>query len=533
MQLIGRSIKIFPASGLFTETREESTADSGTLTIITGQLQVLDGAEISASTFGTGNAGNLLIRASELVELSGSSGGLPSGIFAQVNENTTGTAGNLTIETKQLIVRDGGQISTATFGEGNGGNLVVRGAGVTEADLVELSGISEYSPDTDASPSGLFATTLGESEKAGAGGNLIIDTRRLIVRDGAQIVASTLGAGAGGTVTVNASESVELTGIGKSPEGEVVLTQKGDIIRSGLFARTRLEGSGKAGSINITTEQLTIQDGATTTVSTRLGSEEAAAGNITAQVNNILLENGIITAETRAGNFGNIALTSNNIQLRRQSSITTNATGTGGNITIDTGVLAALENSDITANSTDSRGGQVNINTEGIFRQGFLGTNLSREASDLASDITATSNLGPQFDGVVNIQTPEIDPTQGLIALPPIDSRPVFQNVCAVTRDNDEIGEFVLTGRGGLPPNPREAINISTSENTSASTEIVEAQGWIKDDKGAIHLVVQAPKITAYSPSESIADCRRTPYSISTKQRNSINLINLITRIWP
>lgn len=528
VELIGSSADGVFASGLYTQS--EGTKNSGNLSVETNRLAVLEGAQIASSTFGPGNAGDLVITASDVVEVTGNSAGYSSSIVSQVipilDENNeiisaTGAGGNMLIETKRLIVEDG-VISTSTFSEGKAGNLVVNAS-----EIVELRGMAVSAGDRI--PSGLLATTEGD----GAGGNLEINTNRLIVENGAQVAASTLSEGVGGTIIVNVTELVELRGIGKSSEGEVILTEKGDIVRSGLLARTRLEGSGNAGSINITTEQLTIQDGATTTVSTRLGSENAAAGNITAQANNILLENGIITAETRSGDFGNIELTSNNIQLRRQSSITTNATGTGGNIILNTGVLAALENSDITANSTDSRGGQVNINTEGIFRQGFLGTDLSREASDLASDITATSNLGPQFDGIVNIQTPEIDPTQGLIALPPIDNRPVFQNVCAVTRDNDEIGEFVNTGRGGLPPNPREAINISIPETTSASTEIVEAQGWIKDEKGAIQLVVQAPKITAYSPSQSIANCRHTPSPISTNHRNSINLINLISRVWP
>ncbi|MFB2970214.1 filamentous hemagglutinin N-terminal domain-containing protein [Aerosakkonema sp. BLCC-F183] len=514
VELIGGTITIDPfaelpyPSGLF--SLAVGFGQGGNLTVETGRLIVNDAAEISNTTFSDGNAGTLLIRASDSVKVSAN-----GGISTQVNqEEATGNGGNITIETKQLIVQNGGQITASTFGIGAGGTLIVRGVeqeGIStanEAESVELIGISP-----DGFPSGLFAITGG----TGAGGNLIINTRRLIAENGAQAAASTIGEGLGGTVTVNASESVQLRGIGIKPDGEIARTGEGDIIRSGLLARTRFEGNGKAGSININTEQLTIQDGATTTVSTRLGSENAAAGNITAQANNILLENGIITAETRAGDFGNIELNSNNLQLRRQSSITSNATGTGGNITLNTGVLAALENSDITANSTDSRGGQVNINTEGIFRQGFLGTNVSREASDFTSDITATSNLGPQFDGVINIQTPEIDPTQGLIALPPIDNRPVFQNVCAATRDNDEIGEFVLTGRGGLPPNPREALNLSTAESTFAPTEIIEAQGWIKDDKGVIHLIVQAPKVTPYSPAESVTACRTpSPVSMNT-----------------
>ncbi len=67
------------------------------------------------------------------------------------------------------------------------------------------------------------------------------------------------------------------------------------------------------------------------------------------------------------------------------SNITTNACGEnviGGNINIDADVLAA-ENSDISANSTDSRGGRVQIKTQGIF-----GAQIGI-ASPNSSDITA------------------------------------------------------------------------------------------------------------------------------------------------
>ena len=85
----------------------------------------------------------------------------------------------------------------------------------------------------------------------------------------------------------------------------------------------------------------------------------------------------------------------------------TNAVGTasGGNISINSATFIALENSDTTANAENGLGGNVMINTQGLFR-----------SED--SDITATSNLGPQFSGVVEINTPETDPSDGLMSLP-------------------------------------------------------------------------------------------------------------------
>ncbi|OKH30836.1 hypothetical protein NIES2119_30140 [[Phormidium ambiguum] IAM M-71] len=501
VEVIGSSADGVFASGLYTQS--EGSKDSGDLIIETNQLIVQEGAQIATSTFGAGKAGNLIINAVDSVEVSGNSAGFSSSIVSQVIPQfedeqifpATGSGGNLSITTKRLLVADG-VISASTFSEGQGGTVTINAT-----NTVEIRGIALF--NGDEIPSGLFATT----ESSGSGGNLTINTRRLIVQDGGQIAASTLSEGAGGTVTVNAAEFVQLNGIGKSAEGEVIRTEEGDIIRSGLFARTRLEGSGAAGSVEVNTPNLTVNNGATITVSSRLGSEDAAAGNLRVNANNIRLQNGIITAETNAGNFGNVDLVSRNIQLRDNSNITTSATGTGGNIGINTDILIALENSDITANSEDSRGGQININAQGIYRQGFIGTDVAREGSDRTSDITATSQLGPQFDGVVNLQTPDVDPTQSLINLPQIAVAPILQNLCAVEAGNEEFSEFVDVGRGGLPPNPREMVNLLTSANVPDPKEIVEAQGWVKDAKGIIHLVVQTSNVTPHSPQVSLSIC--------------------------
>lgn len=51
------------------------------------------------------------------------------------------------------------------------------------------------------------------SINAGDGGNLIVNTRRLLVRDGGRLTTSTYSTGNAKTITVNASESVEVSGV--------------------------------------------------------------------------------------------------------------------------------------------------------------------------------------------------------------------------------------------------------------------------------------------------------------------------------
>jgi filamentous hemagglutinin family protein len=123
-------------------------------------------------------------------------------------------------------------------------------------------------------------------------------------------------------------------------------------------------------------------------------------------------------AESASGNGGDINLQSNLLLLRRGGQISTTAGtalagGNGGNINIDAGFIVAVpqENSDITANAFSGNGGTVTINAQGIF--GIQ----SRQQPTLQSDITASST-GGGINGVVDINTLDIDPNRAFINLP-------------------------------------------------------------------------------------------------------------------
>ena len=207
------------------------------------------------------------------------------------------------------------------------------------------------------------------------------------------------------------------------------------------------------------------------------------------------------------------------IQLRDNSNITTSATGTatpdvsvnGGNIIINTNTLVALEDSDISANSFDGNGGRVSLVSKGIYGTQF------RDKVTPQSDITASSDLGPDFSGVVEISTPNLDPSQGLVQLQVqvLDTESQIVQACAVAKNN----RFIVTGRGGLPPSPNDALSndnvwidlrdvavggesnlSSTSHNRTAITaQIVEAQGWTVTSDGKIVLTAQAPNVTPHN----------------------------------
>jgi large exoprotein involved in heme utilization and adhesion len=282
-------------------------------------------------------------------------------------------------------------------------------------------------------------------------------------------------------------------------------------------------GAGNASDLTIATGQLIVRDGAEVNVSST-GSGDAA--NLEVAARSIRLSNqAFLSSDTKAGQ-GNIILDSQDLVLRRESNITTNAIGTatGGNISIDTDILAALENSDISANAEDARGGQVIIDAQGIF-----GTEFRERENPATSDITATSELGPQFSGTVEINTPDVDPAQGLVNLPAQPTETEVVQACQPGGSQAQ-SEFVITGRGGLPPTPREALGIdiaeldwvtlnpevenrsspavSTNPHRDTPAQIVEAQGWIIGENGEVILTANAPTVTPNSFWQTPTDCR-------------------------
>ncbi|MEH2013173.1 two-partner secretion domain-containing protein [Nostoc sp.] len=450
---------------------------------------------------------------------------------------------DLTITARKLIVRDGAQVLTSTKSTGSGGNLIVNAS-----ESVEVI----RSKTSQGSLSGLFSTTLGE----GNAGNITITTARLHVQNGAEISVGSTGMsdlpdlsqfqsakGKGGDLTVNASESVEL--IGTSARGNA----------SSLLARTF--GSGEAGKITIITGQLIVRDGATITVSSELLKDVTykggtpnlgSAGDLTVSANSILLDNrGKLTSNSESGGGGNITLQVRDLLglgMRRNSQITTNAggNGNGGNITIKVpnGFIFAVpsENSDISANAVGGNGGKVTIDALSV-----IGTQY-REKPTNYSDITASSEFG--LNGKVQINSPDADPSRGLVELP-VNLVDASKQIVADCNSGGKIARssFIRTGRGGLIADPTQPliaddavladwITLSPESQNHANgipkravvlahrniekksqkvnsvnepTQIVEAQGWVIDANGNVVLVDQVPTATPHNSWLNTASC--------------------------
>ena len=333
----------------------DSSGDKGGDIQIQGkQITLTEGTRVFLDSFGEGKVGNLTIKASELVKLEGTvtdedeEGQFESSsaLFADVFD--TGDGGTTLIETKRLIVKDGGNISTSSYGEGKGGNLIVRAS-----ESVEVLGTT---PDGNF-PSALFADVYD----AGDGGNLTIETPRLVVKDGAQITASTRGDGSAGNLTIKASESIELDGF---------FLRNDRILSSGLFAQVNRRSSGNAGNLTVETGKLTLLNGAQISTTARNASQGGEL-NINA-ADSVLVSGTAPNATLSSGRSG--IFVSAEPSYTNDSGELVPTTGDSGNLLINTGRLTVEEGGTVTADTFGTgKAGELTLNVNQlIIRNGGL-----------------------------------------------------------------------------------------------------------------------------------------------------------------
>lgn len=496
-ELLGIASGGFLASNL--STLSSRAGDAGDVFINTGRLILRDGGLVLARTFGAGQGGRMIINAANTVEIVGFSSQtrIPSSLL--VDTSGTGNAGELLIDTERLSIQDGGTIFAQTSNSGRGGTV-----NLSASDLVEVVG-------TSANGSTRSTINVGTGSGTGAGGRLAIATNRLNVNNGGLITVSTFGAGDAGELIINADESVNV--IGTSANG-----RNSSEINAGTDSNAR----GRGGDLFISTQQLTVQDQAEVTVS----SPDGQAGNLSITANAIRLNQGRLTAETgQSGDEAGANITLQGVDLlsmRDRSLISAEANGNanGGNITIDAadGFIIATPpgnpGSDIIANADRGNGGNIDITTQSLFGIEF------RDRLTPDNDITASSRIG--LAGTVAVNTPDVDPSRGLTALPTNladASNQIVRSCSTNTTTTDELGNFVITGRGGLPMNPTEPLEseevltewVSGGEVEGGSpipllpvyAPIVEAQTIAIASNGQVTLTAQALEATSSNPWQS------------------------------
>lgn len=155
------------------ETRPAGPA--GALTLVANSARVEGGSQLTTTTIGSGDAGDLRVDVRDTLVLTGELAGVdqPSGLFARSGEGfgspATGDGGRIVVRAGRLEISDGAQINATTVGSGRAGEIDVETAG----DLViDGARVSTFSANT------------------GATGNLRLEAGHdLVLRNGAEITS--------------------------------------------------------------------------------------------------------------------------------------------------------------------------------------------------------------------------------------------------------------------------------------------------------------------------------------------------------
>ncbi|MFN6560275.1 MAG: filamentous hemagglutinin N-terminal domain-containing protein [Nostoc sp. ChiSLP01] len=492
IEIYGTETNVF-ATGFLTSSKGN---DAGNITINTKFLQFI-GGDISAATLNEGNGGNVIINSTDGVVIDNTV------ITSEIREGAVGKAGDIEINTPKLTLTNGGQIIAGISepdgnlpgGKGEGGNVRINAT-----DAVIISGL-----DADGFPS--LISVRSDNGSIGKPGNITINTGSFRLAERGEITASTNNSSDGGNITINA-RTVEVLNGGRilnstsssGNAGDININAKDSITISGtvaeninaaIFAGTNPDSIGNGGTISLFTNNFNVANGAAVTVRSE-GQGIAGDINIIA-TGNYTANNSFVSARAEQAGGGNINITAKNISLRNHSDIRTDlSTGqaNGGNINLNANTIIALEDSDILAFAPEGKGGNITFNTRALLTAPLYSpTQTSTDANNLQSlansdrtDINASGAISGNIIGVPDITFIQNSLTE--LQDNPIDTNRLIANSC-IARSPKQKGTFLITGVGGLPTRPTNAVtsNYPTGDVENISNNNSTNRQWKKGDR--------------------------------------------------
>jgi filamentous hemagglutinin family protein len=350
--------------GVTTQTNQLGTGAPGQLILTAGDVQLLDGAQLSASLFNAlGTGGDVEVNADTLLISGLNPHYYPAGIFATVGDPGWGVptpdsrGGSIRLNTGALEVTAGGQIGAYTtgraragdiefeggtvnlhdqafvyagsWGPGDGGDIRVTCDGLSLSNAAYLSvtafstnpasdggtldvnahSITIAGPATSADPFGQDFTGLSTAARGGSGGSVHITADTMSLSNRAAVSSSAYGVGPAGDLTVDVGSLDILSG-------------------SNLIAST--QGLGNGGTVNVTADDVLVSGvhpdpymvlGQPHMAPSAIASEAVGGGGDAGQIiisadRLRVLNGGVVTATTGGpGHAGTIEVKANEVTV--------------------------------------------------------------------------------------------------------------------------------------------------------------------------------------------------------------------------
>jgi filamentous hemagglutinin family protein len=463
VELNAPSISIFREidnNGVRIETRTEGSGDAGGIVLDGDFVELYDDARILSSTNDAGNAGSILINASNVFDMRGpsridssssgdSSGaagsividagtvsidgsqGLPAISVSTQSANLLNLPGSISITAAESISIDAGNLSSPVLSATTSGDSPAGGISLSAPELNIDSALIEVSTSDDGYAGDLTIigsdnlnirdtiVSAGTSGGSGRGGDIVISAGALLIEDSDLLVNSLGGAsGAAGNILVSASSGdivhsyIESVTGGAAAGGNIdfaiddlLSIFSNDSGDSTITAGTR--GGGPGGTVSLSASTLQIEDGTTVDAST---TGPGNGGGINIEGGDIVVtDSATISVETSgSGTAGTLTFDADALVVEGTSALiaSTDGSGSGGSIEIFATELLVSDDGRIEANSSDdllvTDSASVSVATSG---SGAGGT-LTVDATELVVENNGSlvgSNSGTGQGGNIEI----------------------------------------------------------------------------------------------------------------------------------
>jgi len=335
------------------------------------------------------------IKENSLLKTSGENGGsifIRGGQFvvdnSMIESKTLGSqdGGMINLRANTIFLTNGATISSNTEDSGRGADIDVRAT-----DSITIAG-----ENTDhTKESAIIAKSVREGlviNNSGNAGDIYLEAKNIEVKDGGGISTSTLSEGNAGNLTINASETILVTGEGKRWE-KIKASWDGSYIASATFNKTK--NAGNAGKILIKAKNISLTDGSYIYSSTE---GKGKGGQVTLKADETVSFSGeknssgypsrinIDTQLNEGGDAANLLIDAENILFQDSTYIdsTTSGKGKGGSIKIQASDKITFSDSSSIRGYANGKGhaGSISIDANEIFLdEGFIGSDTFGEGN--------------------------------------------------------------------------------------------------------------------------------------------------------
>ncbi|MDF5714503.1 MAG: filamentous hemagglutinin N-terminal domain-containing protein [Rhizonema sp. NSF051] len=533
-------IGVYSIGGLQSDIRPGGVGKGGDIRVTTGSLSLTNGSVLFAGNAGQGNAGNITISARDTITFDGTR----SIASTEIEKDTVGSGGDIRVNARALFLKNGGQLNANNFGQGNAGSIIINasdtiafdGVGITLESSANSFAVNGNGGDIRLTTGTLSLTNGGNlssfaqgdagsitintrdavrfdgvgsdgvfsginnsrlpnvisSGNLGNTANIFVTTGTLTVSNGAKLFSSSYGQSNGGNITINARDAIKFDGVDSNQNS------------SGAYSTVELASVGQAGNINLTTGSLSLNNGAQVSAST---SSFGNGGNITINANTFEALNGgqVTTSTAGTGKAGTInlnlkdslTLAGSNVNFTSQrfsgifANTDPNSTGDGGSIFIDPRQATIRDGARISVNSAGT-GNAGNINL-------FAGT-LTLDNGGLISAQTVSSqggNINLPLGNILLLRRGSSISTNAGIAQARGDGGNININapfIVAVPDENSDITANAYSGRGGrVQINAQGVIGIQNRSQQTPESDITASSTL--GVQGVVNIFIPDPNI--------------------------------------